>query len=202
MRNKRKLVCGVGVNDATYPVSVYEGGKKVWRCPFYSRWCHMLHRVYSESYLRKKPSYIGCSVCDEWLTFSNFKAWMEAQDWEGKHLDKDILHPGNKIYSPNTCCFVDSILNTFITESDKMRGELPIGVSKCGGRRGFMACCSNPDTGKNKTLGRFETPEEAHEEWRKEKLRIARILASRQTDPRVAKAIVARYENYERNYGD
>jgi len=39
---------------------------------------------------------------------------MERQDWEGKHLDKDILIPGNKIYSPDRCIFVSSLINLLI----------------------------------------------------------------------------------------
>lgn len=51
----------------------------------------------------------GCSVCEEWLTFSNFKRWMEQQDYEGKALDKDLLVSQNKTYSSETCVFVPRI---------------------------------------------------------------------------------------------
>lgn len=30
-------------------------------------------------------------MADEWNTFSNFKNWMEKQNWEDKQLDKDII---------------------------------------------------------------------------------------------------------------
>ena len=108
-------VYGVGTNDAGYAIQVMESvrganGKPkqriIWFCPFYRRWVHMLERCYSERYQEKKPTYIGCTVCEEWLRFSNFKSWMETQDWEGKHLDKDLLVEGNKIYSPDTCILV------------------------------------------------------------------------------------------------
>jgi hypothetical protein len=38
----------------------------------------------------------GCSVSDDWKYFSNFKLWMEKQDWGRKHLDDEgkILHLG------------------------------------------------------------------------------------------------------------
>ncbi len=66
----------------------------------------MLQRCYSESYLNKRPSYRGCSVCEEWKTFSNFMAWMKNKNMENLELEKDILVPGNKLYSPETCVFV------------------------------------------------------------------------------------------------
>lgn len=107
-----RLYCGVGINDADYIVN--PGGRKMQgklMCPFYTRWCNMIKRCYDKNTLKKRKSYDGCSVCDEWLTFSNFKKWMESQEWDGKHLDKDILTMGNKIYSPETCFFVSNRIN-------------------------------------------------------------------------------------------
>lgn len=48
-----------------------------------------------------------------------------------------------------------------------------------------------------KHLGFFHTPEEAHQAWLKAKLELAKKLAAEQDDPRVAKALVERYENYD-----
>ena len=53
---------------------------------------------------------------------------MELQDWEGKCLDKDIIAPGSKLYSPETCSFVLQSTNNFVIASDATRGELPLGV--------------------------------------------------------------------------
>ena len=75
------------------------------------------------------PTYKGCSVSEEWLRFSNFKRWMEKQDWDGKQLDKDILFEGNKVYSAETCVFVTSVVNSFTSDSGAKRGEWLIGVS-------------------------------------------------------------------------
>ena len=78
----RKLVYGVGVNDLGYKVRVYEevtenGGKRIWKpvftCKYYEVWKHMLERCYSENFLERNPSYIGTSVCSEWLYASAFK---------------------------------------------------------------------------------------------------------------------------------
>lgn len=176
------LVYNIGINDAKY---------KLKGCHFYETWKGMLRRCYSENYQKMKPTYIGCSVCEDWLTFSKFKAWMEIQDWEGKQLDKDILFPGNKVYSPETCVFVDSITNSFITESNSSRGEYPIGVSydkKCG--KIFAQCRVDS---KRKFLGYFETSEEAHNAWKTAKRKMAIKISILQTDKRVAEALLVRY---------
>lgn len=204
--NKR-LVCGVGIMDADYRVEEkitigYENGKRkqkrLWICPFYRKWRNMLVRCYYEKELQKHPTYKGCSVCQEWLTFSNFKAWMEKQDWEGKSLDKDILYPGNKVYSPETCIFVDQKINSFLVESDAVRGEYMIGVYWHKRDEKFLSRCSDGN-GKQRQLGSFDTELDAHNAWLEFKLKLAKQLASEQTDPRIAKALVERYENYKIN---
>ena len=106
-----KLVYGVGINDAEYVVVKREevgnvDGKRkrktVWRCPFYKTWSSMLRRCYSTKYQERCPTYMGCSVSEEWHTFSVFRNWMESQDWQDTQLDKDLLVEGNKVYSPET----------------------------------------------------------------------------------------------------
>lgn len=52
-------------------------------------------------------------------------------------------------------------------------------------------------TGKSIYLGAFKDPDSAHAAWLSYKLEQAKILAAQQTDERVAKALVARYENYK-----
>ncbi|QQV91798.1 hypothetical protein vBKpMFBKp34_206 [Klebsiella phage vB_KpM_FBKp34] len=109
---KRKKVFGVGVNDSKIPVSWWEDrGEKRVRilCPYYVKWTDMLRRCYSEKQNLMSPWY-DSKVHNEWHIFSNFKSWMEKQDWEGKHLDKDIL--GDKsLYSKDTCVFVPYYVN-------------------------------------------------------------------------------------------
>ena len=81
------LVYGVGVNDLPYRTRVWEelpkdGGKRVqklvFKCPYYAAWNRMLERCHSEKYLENNPSYIGTSVCNEWLYASTFKKWMDS----------------------------------------------------------------------------------------------------------------------------
>lgn len=112
-------VAGIGINDANYITNKYSkiGGKikLVWRCPYYNTWSRMLNRCYGNS---ASPQYKDVEVCTEWLTFSNFKSWMEEQDWKDKELDKDLFGDGS-IYSPDSCCFIPAHLNTLITEIRK-----------------------------------------------------------------------------------
>lgn len=186
------LVLGVGINDADYVVKPIVDGVRVC-CPFYSRWGSMLNRCYSSSFHKLKPTYKDCSVCDEWLVFSNFKSWMEKQDWEGKHLDKDILVSGNKIYHPDYCSFVTQETNKFILDGKSVRGDLPIGVcfDKKAGK--YKASCGAFKSGSKNFAGYFNTPEEAHEAWRNKKKLEAIRLSKIESDDRVVAALVNMY---------
>ena len=202
---KPKLVFGVGINDADYVVQKFEtigyvNGKRkqrlVWVCPYYRAWGNMLERCYSSKFQERQPTYKGCSVSEEWLTFSVFKCWMECQDFEDNQLDKDLLFASNKVYSVETCVFVSRMVNMFTTDRGASRGEWLIGVcwDKKNGK--FMSRCRNPFTKKSEHLGRFNCEIEAHQAWLKRKMELAHLLAAEQTDERVAKALVERYTNY------
>lgn len=132
-----KLVAGVGVNDAGYPVVRF--GKDIngkrnreWVCPFYKTWSAMLNRCYRLANDNRYNSYRETTVCQEWHTFSNFKSWMETQDWEGKELDKDLLTDNNQ-YSPQNCIFIPQWLNAFIIGDASTTDSDLRGVYKCNG---------------------------------------------------------------------
>lgn len=199
-----KLVYGVGINDADYVVQKtvtirdVNGKRKrrlVWACHFHSAWNSMLQRCYSTKFQDRKPTYKGCSVSEEWKTFSNFRAWMVTQEWQGKQLDKDLLFSGNKVYSKETCVFVSKVVNTFTIDCGASRGEWLIGVYWNKKRGKFQSQCNNPFTKKREGLGYFTGEQEAHQAWLKRKLELATLLAAEQTDERVAKALVERYTN-------
>ena len=201
-----KLVCGVGVNDLPYKTQLYEwvtenGGKRVRKpvfiCPYYEVWKHMLGRCYSKKSLESYPSYIGTSVCNEWLYASAFRKWMEQQDWHGKCLDKDIIAPGSKLYSPETCAFVLQATNKFVIASDASRGSYPVGVNLFKRTGEYRAQCSNPFTGERGYLGLFSTPQAAHEAWRKRKHELAQLVAAKESDPRVVEALKKWYSPEE-----
>lgn len=201
----RKLIQGIGINDSDYVVTKWEtigyvDGKQkqklIWVCLYFQTWKNMLNRCYSAKYQERQPTYKGCTVSEEWLTFSVFKAWMMTQDWQDKHLDKDLLIEGNKVYSSETCVFVTQTVNNFTTDSKASRGELLIGVYWNKRANKFMSRCCNPFTEKQEHLGYFTCELEAHQAWLKRKLELAYELAAIQTDERVAEALINRYSNY------
>ena len=206
--DKPRLVCGVGINDAGYVVQKWEEAgyvngmrkrKLVWECPYYRDWTKMLERCYSAKFQERQPTYKGCSVSEEWLRFSNFKLWMERQNWKDKQLDKDLLFEGNKVYSPETCVLVSKAVNMFTIDRGASRGEWLIGVYWDRGKGKFKSQCRNPFTKKQEHLGYFTCESEAHQAWLKRKLELARQLAAEQTDERVAKALIMRYTDYSKS---
>ena len=186
-----KLLFGVGVNDADYVVQPSIEKKRT-ICPFYQTWRNLLYRCYSPKIHKRNPTYVNCSVCDDWKIFSNFKSWMSQQDWIGKQLDKDLLYPNNKLYSPETCAFVQRSVNMFVVDNIGYRGNYLIGASldKVTGK--FSSNCSK-GRGKYVWLGRFETELEAHLAWKAYKHQLACKLADEETDLRVAAALRQRY---------
>lgn len=181
--NKEKAVHGVGTNDADYHVEV----KGVF-CPYYLKWKTMLARCYTKRYQAHNKTYVGTFVCDEWLTFSNFKSWMEQQDWEGKHLDKDLLGNG-KIYSPETCCFLPPKVNYFLTANPS--GKYMYGVNKSYNK--YLSRITNPITGKRFIIGTFNCEMAAHIAYKIKKLEYAKALAVG-LEPRLAEALIERHK--------
>ena len=177
---KQKTIYGVGINDADYYTQFTVEGKKM-KCPYYSVWKRMLERCYSAKSQKNKPTYIGCSVDEKWLTFSNFSQWMKTQDWKNKHLDKDILIKGNKVYSSAGCLFVTKAINSLLITSKASRGDSPIGVNyhKLAGK--YEAKLSI--NGKKKYLGLFDSKEAAHEAYKIAKYENIKQVAIQQTEP-------------------
>jgi hypothetical protein len=192
---RKKPIHGVGINDADYVVTPLKNGKQEY-CPFYMAWKGMISRCYDKSITKRQPTYEGCSVCEEWLTFSNFKSWMEKQDWKGKEVDKDILVAGNKLYSPDRCVMVHSITNSFVAAAIRYDGDKRVGVRpvklKSGAHR-YRAVFKNPISRKEEALGAFDTMDEAHNVWLKRKKQIALLIAGLESDQRVRSFIMSAY---------
>jgi predicted transport protein len=132
--------------------------------PQYISWKEMLKRCYSEKFYTKHPTYIGCTVVEEWLNFQNFARWYDDNyyevDGEMMCLDKDILIKGNKIYSPDTVIFVPKSINSLFVKVDAVRGNLPIGVTRIDDTGRYRVKCAN-NKGKQIHIGCFDSPEEA-----------------------------------------
>jgi len=173
MRNNKCY--GVGINDADFATAI---NKK--NIPSYEYWRGVLRRCYSELEHQKRPLYKGCTVCEEWLYFTNFHRWFLEQDVpKGWQIDKDILNKGNKHYSPENCVFVEQALNTFLTDCTRKRGEYKIGVFYNKKKRKFIAQCQGVDSRKKMHLGNFDNENDAYVEYMRYKHEQAMIWVSR-----------------------
>lgn len=119
----------------------------------YRTWHSMINRCYNKKFHNIEKTYKDCSVCDEWLCYENFEKWYNKNyyeiDREKMNLDKDIIIKGNKVYSPDTCCFVPQRINKLFIKNDKIRGDLPIGVSHNRSRHNYLVqCCTKTNRTK------------------------------------------------------
>lgn len=143
---------------------------------------------------RNKPAYIGCEVHPDFIKFQDFAAWCNTQIGFGKEsfqLDKDILLSGNKVYGPDTCCFVPKIINQLMIKNERNRGEYPIGVTYHKQRQKYVAEYSVD--GRNIKLGRFDSVDDASMAYRLSKTKYIRDVAGQykdSIDPRVYAALI------------
>ena len=168
----RKPRFGVGLNDADYITTPSVNGIRLLD-PAYSAWANMLVRSYDPKFHEKQPTYVGVTVCEDWHSFSAFRTWWLANHRDGFSLDKDLLTPGNREYSPWSCIYIPQWLNNLTTDNGAGRGELPIGVCIRKQTGLYQSNCRNPITGKLHTIGLFKTPEAAYVAWRRYKLSLA-----------------------------
>lgn len=190
---------GVAINDADYKVRVTENytkpcGKRtsrdLWVCPYFSRWKNLISRVYGTS---KKKAYDGVTVCEDWLLFSNFKAWMESQNWVGMQLDKDLKVKGNKVYSPETCMFIPAEVNSFLI--DQKKSEKFKGTSWHIHCEKYQVNVSNPFTKKLENLGYFDSKVTANSAYQARKTELAMELAKsyEKSYPEIGSAILKHF---------
>lgn len=182
------MIYGIGINDARYPVYAGSGKERV-ICPFYERWREMLKRCYSNT--EKYHSYKDCRVHPDWHYFMNFRAWMMLQDWRGKQLDKDIIIPGNRIYSTETCCFVSYEINLLVSEHGTTNKTGFVGVFKCRKTGKFLARCKVRRK-NHKHIGTFETAQEASQAYRSYKAEQILKISREGHDPMVIEGLMKR----------
>ena len=133
----RPVVCGFG----------YIGNASS-KCREYTLWLDMITRCYNPNNVGY-PQYgaKGVTVCDRWRSFEVFledvkllpgyDLWLNNPGMY--QIDKDIRQMGIpeylKVYSPETCCFVDQTTNMkyaakYHNEMDKSRTSKHMGVSR------------------------------------------------------------------------
>lgn len=180
--NQKRIIFGKGYNDLLE--ESHTQAYKIWK--------HVLHRCCSNDTKRMNSTYADCSICDEWLLFSNFKKWFDSHYVEGWEIDKDILVKGNKLYSPSTCCFVPQHINVVFAKSNKRRGNCCIGVTKHGS--GFRAMIRINNIHHN--LGTFRKEEDAFNVYKIEKEKHIKQLAEQYKDQLESRVYNALY-NYK-----
>ena len=172
-RVMKPTMCGIG----------YHGSEDVdCKSESYFKWHDMIHRCYNAKFHERQPQYKGCTVCEEWLNYSNFKLWYDQNKVSGMplDLDKDILFKGNKIYSSETCCFVPHAINTLFLDRKADRGDFPIGVYYDKDKKKYRAAMSF--MGKQIKLGRFDTAELAFNRYKEYKEDFIKDMAEQYKD--------------------
>lgn len=169
--------------------------------PVYKAWAGMLERCYSKNMKHRNSTYYHIStVCDEWHNFQIFGDWYEENKYEINerlHVEKDILIPGNKIYSPDTCLLVPQVINALFINKTNNR-NLPNGIFRCGNGK-YLARYTHLE------LGVYDSVEEAYDAYTKEKKRNIIKVADKYKDiiPTKLYEALIRYEfkiENDRNY--
>lgn len=161
-----KTLHGIGYLGVGKYVSRVDGKRP--HC--YGVWDAIIDRCYCNK--EKYPAYCDQTiVCDEWHNYQNFARWYEENEYEcnGRlHVDKDILYPGNKIYSPYHCLLVPQRINMLFANKPNKRG-LPNGIREEKG--GYTARYNG------KELGVYGTIEEAYGVYAETKERAIKQIA-------------------------
>ena len=183
-------VYGVGILGTKYPSTVNGIHTKE-----YKLWQNMLVRCYSDSSKKRRPTYEGCEVSDNFKSYEYFYEWCRNQigfsnkNW---HLDKDLLIKGNKVYNEDSCVFIPNDINLLLTKREALRGEYLIGVSWYKRDMAFISrVCKNK--GKSEYLGSFKTELEAFNAYRTAKESFVKEQADKwkdQIDPRAYEALM------------
>ena len=160
----------------------------------YNKWKAMLGRCYSQKVQKKQPSYIGCTVHEDWHNFQFYCEDITKKIGYGKgwDLDKDTIYKNNKVYSDDTTCFLPPDLNYMLVKRKAERGLYYIGVHLNEElKKPYMAQCGAGDA--DRYLGSFATELEAFEVYAKYKEKVVRERTKfykDQLDPRAYKALL------------
>ena len=166
----------------------------------YEVWTGMMGRCYHDK--EKYPAYCGVTtVCEQWHCFQNFAKWFDDNKYEvdGRlHIDKDILYPNCKIYSPETCLLIPQRINMLFLNKPNKRG-LPNGISKSKSGKFAAVYCG-------KHIGTYSTLESAYAAYAEEKEKKIKQVADEYRNIIPKKAYEALYAykldiKNDKNYG-
>ena len=158
-------VYGVGVIGDKY--SCWDG-RKIRK--EYDLWSGMLARCYSPKSHKVRETYIGCTVSENFKSYTYFYEWCNRQvgfNEDTFELDKDLLAIDSKSYGEGTCVFLPKEINTAIIKQNKKRGDFPVGVTYHKNTGNFVAQLST-STGR-KHVGAFNNVIDAFAAYRKAK---------------------------------
>lgn len=134
VKNYNKVVHGNHgfIGQGPYTSEHRENGKRVLHDE-YKIWSGMHMRA--ENFDKKHPSYADVTICEEWWNYQNFAKWYEEHKYEIEDdflcIDKDLLNPESRIYSPETCCLIPNSINEIFRDYKNYKhDELPIGITK------------------------------------------------------------------------
>ena len=183
MRNKKRKIYGVGVND--YEGVIRSQGEIMYE---YVVWSDMIRRCYSVKERSRLPTYAGYQAEPYFHYFTNFLNFIKTLkgfnqcDEKGKvfEMDKDLLIKGNKTYSRSSICFLPSSVNKFLTKNNRTRGKYPIGVSYHKSACKYVAYINLE--GKLKHLGCFNDQHKAFHAYKLAKEDAAKSLAEKYKD--------------------
>ena len=159
-------VYGVGVIGDKYPSKVNGVLTKE-----YKLWTSMLVRCYSDNSKKRRPTYEGCEVSNNFKSYEYFYEWCNKQvgfGVEGFELDKDLLIKGNKVYSEDSCVFIPTEINSLLVKRENMRGKYRIGVCWSKTANAFVSRVSR-NKGMQEHLGVFNTELEAFNAYKQAK---------------------------------
>lgn len=176
VKNPYHINCYGGyIGEGKYPMTVNKKGTYI-----YDAWVRMLERSKDESFKDKYPVYKDVNCCDEWLCFQNFAEWYDSHyynvDGQAMEVDKDWIKFGNKIYCPEFCEIVPSIINSCLLNHAKIKyRELPTGITYYNNK--YLARISIE--GKRKSLGYYNDLKEAMKAYRSAKIDYVKCLAKK-----------------------
>lgn len=116
VKNYNKVVYGkhgyLGQGPYTSEYRDKETGKRISNNE-YSIWKNMHLRA--GNFDGEHPSYADVTVTKEWWNYQNFAKWYNEHRYELKDdflcIDKDILYPDSRVYSPETCTLIPNTIN-------------------------------------------------------------------------------------------
>ena len=158
-------VYGVGVIGDSY--SCWDGSKIRKE---YHLWSSMLERCYSPKSHKARETYIGCTVSENFKSYTYFYEWCNQQVGFSENnfeLDKDLLSGVSKYYSEGTCVFLPQEINVALIKQNKKRGDFPVGVTYHKNTGNFVAQLST--SAGRKRFGAFNNVIDAFAAYKKAK---------------------------------